>query len=184
MSKWVKDLMRSQLADQFRGVDGGVFISTQGLNSEKTYAFRAALNAKKMRYTVLRNAMACQAFASFGYSASALAQVLKGPIGVVTCDEEGAAMAAARVVADWKLETRDKVIEWKGAFVDGEVVGAQEAEDLKNAPTKDQARAMLLGLIQAPATQLLGTVREPCARVAYLLKAFADKREEAGEKAE
>lgn len=88
------------------------------------------------------------------------------------------------MVAEWKTETRDKIVKWKGAFLDGEVVGADAAEDLKNAPTKDQARAMLLGLLQAPATQLLGTVREPYARVAYLLKAFADKREEAGEKAE
>ena len=178
MSKKLKGYMRDELKARFDGVDGGVFLSTQGLNSEKTYAFRAALQAKNVKYTVLRNALAKQALAEHGYSG--LDKVLAGPVGVAYSTDENSAATSAKAVADWKAETRDKIVAWKGAFLEGEVLGPQDAENLKDAPTKDQARAMLLGLMQAPATQFLATIRETYARAAYVLQAFADKQKDGG----
>ncbi len=183
MSKVLKSLIRDQLKDRFENVEGGVFISTQGLDSEKTYAFRAALKKQNVRYTVLRNALARDAFTQFGYQAAELDRVLTGPVGVAYTTDEGSATTAARVVSEWKRDTRDKIVAWKGAFLEGQVLGPEEAEKLKDAPTKDQARAMLLGMFQAPITQFMGTIREPYARVVYLLNAFADKRKDGGEAA-
>lgn len=177
MSKPLKALMKSELTKQFGDIDGGILITAQGLDSEKTYAFRVALHKRNVKYTVLRNSLARHAFMAKGYEAKELAKVLKGPVGLLYTEEEGSAANAARFLSDWKREARDKVVQWAGALVDGSVVPAEGAEALKELPTKPQALAMLLGVMQAPATQLLGTVREPYARVVYVLNKFHEKQE-------
>jgi large subunit ribosomal protein L10 len=183
MSKKLKGMMRKETSARFTGVDGGVFVSTQGLNSEKTYDFRASLNAKGLKFTIIRNAFARHAFKELGYNEQALKQVLKGPLGVVYSKEENSAPTSARALDEWKTTNRDKIVLLHGAFMDGQIIGPKEVVTLKDAPTKEQARAQLLGAIQAPITQLLATIREPYARVVFLLNALKEKREEAGEKA-
>lgn len=178
MSKQLKTLMREDLKRRLQGVDGGVLIRTQGLDSHKTYALRKALQARQLKYTLLRNAIAEQAMSELGYKASDLAKVLKGSVGVVYGQDEGSAMAGARAVFDWKRDNKDKIVEWVGAFLDGSVLGPKEAQDLKDAPTRPQALAMLCGVIQAPVTQLMATIREPAMRLLYALDAKQRKMEE------
>jgi large subunit ribosomal protein L10 len=180
MSKILKSLMQGEIKARFDGVDGGVFVSSAGLNSEKTYDLRKTLNAQGVKFTVVRNAFVTKVFPEFGYDAEKLGEVLKGPVAVVYTTEENSAAVSAKAIAAWKKDNKDKVITWKGAFLDGQVLGAKDAEQLKNAPTKDGARAMLLGVIQAPATQMLATIREPHARIVYLLNNWKDEREKSG----
>ena len=150
-----------QLASRFDGVDGGLLVRTTGLNSEKTYAFRKMLNSKGMRVTMLRNSLARKTFEKQGYPTGELKKTLQGPLAMVYAkDVEGSATAAARVVSDWKKETRDKVVELAGALMDGSVMGPKEAEQLKDAPTRSDAYAMLAGVLQAPIAQLMGTLNE------------------------
>lgn len=182
MSKLLKSIMREEVRTQLEGVDGGVIVSAQGLDSEKTYSFRSAMHGQGIKYTIIRNAFARDAFISFGYDAKETAALLKGPLAVVYTDEENSAPTSAKALSEWKKANKDKIILIKGGFMDGEIFGAKRAAGLKDLPTKDGARAMLLGIIQAPVTQLLATIREPHARVVYLLNSWKDKREEAGEK--
>lgn len=180
-AKKLKTMMQGEFQSRLDGVDGGIFISTQGLNSEKTYSFRAALHARNIKFTIMRNAFARKAFTSNGYKLDQLDEILKGALGMVYTTEEGSATESAKAIDEWKRANKDKVVQWMGAFLDGEIMGPKQAKQLKDAPTKEQARAMLLGIIQAPVTQLLATIREPGARVVYLLNAYHDKRNEAGE---
>ncbi len=182
MSKVLKSIMREEVRTRFAGVDGGVIVTAQGLNSEKTFSFRSAMHGQGVKYTIIRNAFARDAFISFGYDAKEAAAVLKGPLAVVYTEEENSAPTAAKALMAWKKENKDKTILVKGGFMDGEIFGPKRAAGLKDLPTKDGARAMLLGIIQAPVTQMLATIREPHARVVYLLNSWKDKREEAGEK--
>lgn len=181
MSKQLKTLMRVAFEAKFDGIEGGVLINAQALNSEQTYAFRKAMHARKLKYTVLRNAVAAHAFVGQGYKKGELDKVLKGPVGIVYSAEEGAATLAARSVFEWKRETRDKLVEWKGAFVDGTVVGAKDAEALRNAPGKRELRAMLAGALEAPIVKLAATLKEMYARFAYAVHALEEKRGGGGE---
>lgn len=178
MSKQLKSLMRKDLKRRFEAIDGGVLIRATALNSENTYAFRKALNQKKLKYTVVRNSIAMHALSKLGYKATDLQKVFKGAVGVVYSGESGSAMASAKAVSDYKRDTRDKVIEWVGAFMDGAVMGAKDAEALKDAPTRPEALAMLCGILQAPVTKLMATIREPAARVVYVMDARKSKLED------
>jgi len=159
MSKMMKGMIRDHYTARFKDVDGGVFITTQGMDSEKTYAFRAALHGRNLKYTVVHNAMARQAFRGFGYTDAQLDKVLKGPVGLVGGRDEGSAQLAAKVIEEGKRDTKDKTVEWVGAYVDGSVMGAKVAMALKDAPTKDVARGMLAGVLQAGVTRFMATVR-------------------------
>jgi large subunit ribosomal protein L10 len=50
---------------------------------------------------------------------------------------------------------------------------------LATLPSREVVLAQLLGLLQAPATQLLRTLNEPAARVARLVDALGKRRESA-----
>jgi len=178
MSRVLKSLMHGAIVDRLDGVDGGLFISTAGLNSELTFDLRRSLNSRNLRYMVLRNSLARMAFEHYGYPREEIDKILTGPVGMVYTTDEGSATTAAKAIDAWKTEKKDKIVQLKGAFLDGEVLDANDAKTLKDAPTKEQARAMLLGVIQAPATQLLGTIREPFARIVYVLNNYHDKRNE------
>jgi large subunit ribosomal protein L10 len=180
MSKVLKSLMQRDTSARFDGVDGGVFVSAQGMDSEKTYAFRAAMHGQNIKYTVIRNAFARKTFVDAGYSAEELDKVLQGPLGVVYTTEENSATTSAKAIAAWKKASKDKVVLYKGAFMEGEVLNAKQAKELEKAPGKLEARAMLLGIIQAPVTQMLAQIREPHARVVYLLENYRKKLEEGG----
>jgi len=177
MSKQLKTMMREQLEARFEGVDGGVLINTQGLNSEKTYAFRKAMHARKLQYAVVKNAVAAHAFAEKGYKLTDLQKVFKGPVGFLYSTEEGSATISAKGLAEWKRDAKDKIVEWKGGLIDGQViVGAKDAEALKSAPGKQEARAMLAGALQAPIVKLAATLKELYARFAYAIHALEEKK--------
>jgi len=178
MSKQLKTWMQSELSARFKGIDGGIFVSSDGLNSEATYSLRKTLHGQGVKYTVVRNAFLRKVFEAAGYSGAELKKVLKGPTGVVYTTEENSAPTAAKAFDAWKRDSKDKVLQYRGAFFDGAVLGPKDAEQLKSAPGKREARAMLLGVIQAPATKLLAQIREPHARVIYLLNNWREKREE------
>ena len=63
----------------------------------------------------------------------------------------------------------------------GEVLPGKDLEKVASLPTKDQARAQLLGLLVSPAQQLAAVIAAPATDLARVIAAFADKRKgEAG----
>jgi large subunit ribosomal protein L10 len=63
--------------------------------------------------------------------------------------------------------------------IGGQVLPATELERLASLPTLDQARAMLLGVFQAPASKLVRTLNEPAAQLARVLAARRDQLQSA-----
>ena len=55
--------------------------------------------------------------------------------------------------------------------VDGQLLDSAQIESVANMPTQDQARAMLLGLFQAPLSKFLRVLSEPEAKLLRLLDA-------------
>jgi large subunit ribosomal protein L10 len=63
----------------------------------------------------------------------------------------------------------------KVVAIGGQLYPATDLDRLANLPTLDQARAMLLGVFQAPASQLVRTLNEPAAQLARVLAARRDQ---------
>jgi large subunit ribosomal protein L10 len=70
-----------------------------------------------------------------------------------------------------------KIAALKIGVVDKEILSTSDVEALAELPSRDVLLAKLLGLLLAPATQLVRVLNEPASAFARLLKAKADKGE-------
>jgi len=77
--------------------------------------------------------------------------------------------AAARVVKEFAKDNED--LATTAVAIGGELYGAEDLGRLASLPNLDQARAMLLGVLQAPLSQLARTLAEPPAMLARVLGA-------------
>ena len=81
-------------------------------------------------------------------------------------DEPG---SAAKVIRNFAKENEKLVV--RLIALDGRLLDSAEIERVANLPSLDQARAMLLGLLQAPLGKFLRVLSEPEAKLLRLLDA-------------
>ncbi len=139
----------------------------RGLTVAQVTELRAKARSEGVYVRVVKNTLAKRAVE--GTDFECLKTALTGPLILAFSREDPG--AAARVVKDF-AKTNDKLVA-RAVVVGGELYGAADLDRLASLPTLDQARAMLLGVLQAPATTLARTLAEPAALVARVLNARA-----------
>ena len=68
----------------------------------------------------------------------------------------------------------------RGGLLEGRIFGQDEVAAVSNLPTREELLSMVLRTINAPATQTAGVVASGIRQVLNVVKAYADKLEEAG----
>jgi len=122
---------------------------------------------------VVRNTLAKRAVE--GTEFECIGEVLTGPtILAFSLDDPG---AAARLLKDFAKEK--KAFEIKALAVGGELLGADQIDRLAKMPTRDQALAMLAGVIQAPITKLVRTFNEVPSKITRAVAAVRDQKKDA-----
>ena len=86
-------------------------------------------------------------------------------------------VAAARLLKDFAKEQEE--FEIKALAVGGELLGADQIDRLAKLPTRDQALAMLAGVIQAPITKLARTFNEVPSKITRAVAAVRDQKKDA-----
>ena len=94
-------------------------------------------------------------------------ETLKGPILLAFAKEDPG--AAARVIKDF-AKGHD-ALQAVSLSAGGQLLPATDLNRLADLPTLDQARAMLLGVMVAPMSQLVRTLAEPSGMLARTLNA-------------
>ena len=85
--------------------------------------------------------------------------------------------AAARLFKDF-TKSNDK-FEVKALAVSGQMLGAEQLDVLAKLPTRDQALALLMSVMKAPATKLVQTMNEVPGKLVRTLAAVRDQKEAA-----
>jgi large subunit ribosomal protein L10 len=147
----------------------------RGLTVTQMTDLRAKARASGVFMRVIKNTLARKAFA--GTAFEPVGPKLKGPLILAfSKDDPG---AAARVVKAFSKDNEKLVATL--VSLGGEVLSAKDLDKVATLPTKDQARAQLLGLLVSPAQQLAAVIAAPATDLARVIAAFADKRKgEAG----
>jgi large subunit ribosomal protein L10 len=101
--------------------------------------------------------------------------MLKGPTALIIGFKDPISIAKIAV----KLAAEMPKLSIMGAVLDGQVVPAAGVKALADLPPKEVVLGQLLGLLQAPASQLVRTLNEPGAQLARLVDALA-KRADGG----
>jgi len=151
----------------------GVAAEYRGMTVEQMTEFRAKARNEGVYVRVVKNTLAKRAID--GTEFECLADSLVGPIILAFSKEDPG--AAARVVKDFAKDCEDLVT--KAVAIGGEAYPASDLDRLAKLPTLDQARAQLLGLLQAPASKFVRTIAEPQAKFARLLAARRDQQQAA-----
>jgi large subunit ribosomal protein L10 len=99
--------------------------------------------------------------------------LFSGPVLVALSRQEP--NAAAKIVRHFRKQN-DR-LEVKGLALNGVLYSASDLEQVANLPTKDEARAQLLGVMKAPMTQLVRTIAEPPTRLVRVISAIRDKKQ-------
>lgn len=137
----------------------------RGMSVAQITDLRAKARSQGVYVRVVKNTLAKRAVE--GTEFACLRESLKGPLILAFSREDPG--AAARVFKDF-AKGNDKLVT-KAVAIGGALYGPADLDRLASLPTLDQARAILLGVLQAPASKLVRTLAEPPALVARVLAA-------------
>lgn len=141
-----------------------------GLTVDQMTALRAQARNESVYIKVVKNKLAKLAVA--GTDFECLSEALKGPLVLAFSREDPG--AAARVVKSFSKENEKLVT--KAVAVGGDLYPAADLDRLATLPTLDQARGILLGIMNAPLEQFVRTLAEPAGMLARTLSAYGDKQ--------
>jgi len=144
-----------------------------GLSVSQMTDFRKQAREADVYVRVVKNTLAKRAVE--GTEFECLQEALTGPLVLAFSREDPG--AAARVVKNFAKDN-DKLVTMAVA-ISGQLYPASDLDRLASLPTLDQARAMLLGVLQAPLSQFVRTLAEPPAMLARLMQARVDQEQAA-----
>lgn len=149
---------QSAVAAEYRGLTVGE------MTELRVKARNSGVYLKVVKNTLARKAIAGTEFECMQGS-------LKGPLLLAFSREDPG--SAARIIKDFAKE-HEKLVTVSVA-IGGQLFGPADIERLAALPTLDEARAMLLRVLQAPMTQFVRLMSEPAAMLARTLKARSEQ---------
>ncbi len=143
-----------------------------GLSVSEVTVLRQQVRDAGARYRVTKNRLAKRALADTPFEP--LLSLFAGPTAIAFSDDP---VAAAKVVVGYA--NRNAKLTIVGGGLAGRRIDVAEVRELASLPSLDALRAMLIGLLQAPAAQLARVLQAPAGQVARVLAAHAESQGEA-----
>jgi large subunit ribosomal protein L10 len=169
MSKRVKSLITAELQTKFKGADAVVVIDYTGIDSKTTGFIRADLRQKKVKLTVVRNALAAKALEHAGLKGAG--SLLTGTNAVCYGGESVVDIVKELVEQAKKVEK----LKIKGSIVEGQLLDSKATTALAKLPSKKELQGIIAGQIVGPARKLAGQIVAPGRKIAGQIKAVEEK---------
>ena len=169
MRKEQKTAVVENLSGSFKKATIAIVSEYRGMTVSETTEMRRKLRAVRGELKVAKNTLIRRALKDTGYAS--LEDKLGGPVGLIISTEDPVELAKA-VVGFKDLGEKFKL---RGGVVDGVPVTVEEIQALATLPPKEVILGQLLGILQAPATQLVRLLNEPGSELARLVDAIGKK---------
>ena len=164
-----KKVLVAEVAEVAKTALSVVAAENRGLTVAQMTELRSKARASGVYMRVVKNTLARKAFA--GTAFEPVGPKLKGPLLLAFSKEDPG--AAARVVKAFSKDNEKLVATL--VSIGGDVLSAKDLEKVASLPTRDQARAQLLGLLTSPAQQLAAVIAAPAQDLVRVFAAFAEK---------
>jgi len=164
MSKPVKELLRREFSKRFEGLTSLAVVSLVGVDANQTNAIRSHLRQKDIRLTVVKNAMARQAFRAMGMDEAA--KLIEGPSAIAYGGDNVVTVVRELL----SLRETAPALTVKAAMMEGESFPSERIEELSKYPTRDEAIAKVVACVLAPGAKLAAAAVGPGAVLAGALK--------------
>lgn len=139
-----------------------------GLTVAQSTELRGKMRDAGASYKVSKNRLAKIALKDTRYES--IGDLLTGPTALATSSDP---VAAAKVAVEF-AKTNDK-LEIVGGMMGDTLLDVNGVKALATMPSLDELRAKIIGLVNAPATKIARTVKEPGAQLARVFGAYAAK---------
>ncbi len=145
----------------------------RGLTVEELTELRVKSREAGVQIRVVKNSLARRAFEGTGYAC--MNEALVGPLILGFSQEDPG--GAARVMRDF-TKSHDKLVV-KALSLGDTLLDSSQLGAVADLPTRDQALAMLLGVMKAPVEKFVRTLAEPHAKLVRTVAAVRDAKEAA-----
>lgn len=152
MTKEKKTSEVAVMATKFKDAEILILATNKGLDAKATTELRVTSRAAGVDYRVAKNTLA--KIALKGTAFEDMADMAKGPVAYIT-GKDG--VATAKVIA--QFASKNSKLEIIGGKFEGKIMDASAVDAFSRLPTLDEIRSKLVGLLQAPASQLVGVTK-------------------------
>ena len=163
---------KSQAVEELNSTfqDAAVVVVTRnlGLTVAASTDLRSQMRDAGASYKVAKNRLARIALDGTDYAP--LSDLLTGPTALATSTDP---VAAAKVAIDF-AKTNDK-LEIVGGSMGASVLDEAGIKALASMPSLDELRGTIVGLVNAPATKVVRTIKEPVSMLARVFGAYGAK---------
>lgn len=168
-----KKAVVAEVAEVAKACHAAVVADYRGLSVVKMTQLRVKAREAGVECRVIRNTLANIAFK--GTHLECLSETLTGPSIFAFSMKEPS--AAARLFRDFIKV--NETVSVKSLSLQGEAYGPEHLKAIAELPTRDEALAILMGVMKAPVAKFVRTVAEPTAKFARTMTALKDKNAEA-----
>lgn len=168
-----KKAVVAEVAEVAQSAHSAVAAEYRGITVEKMTAMRAKARAEGVYLKVAKNTLVKRAVE--GTDFECMAEELTGPLLFAFSIEDPG--AAARLIKDFAKENDKLVV--RLVAMGAQLYQASEIERLAKMPTRDQAIAMLMGVMKAPIEKFVRTLAEPHTKLVRTIAAVRDSKQAA-----
>ena len=145
-----------------------VIVHYKGLTVAQIDVLRGQMRSCNAKKKVIKNSLAKLAVANTNNKA--LDALLSGPTALVVSNDP---VAVAKNLTKFAKENASLVL--LGGMVDNQFVDKKAINMLSEMPSKDELRAKIVGLLNAPATKLVRLLNTPAGQLARVVGAYSKK---------
>jgi len=143
----------------------------RGITVDDMTALRAKARNEGVYLKVAKNSLVKRAVE--GTEFECMQDSLVGPLIMAFSQEDPG--AAARLVKDFSKGNKKLIA--KVISIGGQVLPVEQLDALSKLPTRDQAIAMLMGVMKAPIEKFVRTLNEPTAKMVRTVAAVRDQKQ-------
>lgn len=151
-----KERVVAELAERLRASDTLIVADYRGLTMTEMDEVRTKLLEHGAGFSVVKNTLTRRAAEEAGIPA--LSELLDGPSAIAFVGD-GDMVAVAKTLAETARRTR--VLEIRGAIMQGATLGAERVRELATLPPVETLRGQVLGAIIGPLNAIAGLVNAP-----------------------
>jgi len=166
-----KKAIVEEVAEIASKATAAVLVDYRGLKVSEMTELRAKARSSGVHLRVVRNTLARRALS--GTDFACLEQALSGPIILAFSMEDPG--GAGRLVQEFLKKCENLAVRAIG--LSGQLLDPEKLEMLAKLPTRDQAIALFMSLLNAPASQLVGTMNAVPTKLARTMAALGAQKQ-------
>lgn len=168
-----KDQETQTLVDRFGRMKSVIFSSYSGLTVPQATALRKKLREQGVDYQVAKKTLLSRALAKAGMDEN-LADKFEGGLALAFgYDDE---VLPAKLLSDFTKEF--PALTLQGGIIQGQLYGAAQVQALAKLPSRTELLAMILGSLNAPASNMVRVLAGPARAFVQVLHAASTKQSE------